>query len=140
PRDFAELRVALESTAARLAAQRRTAKDVRLLENALERRDVAWKAGDTENFVVADATFHLAVVAASHNSVITEVYADLGEVLRDWLREDIGEMTAAHDLDHHALFQAIADQDGEKAATEAGGIPYMCRPALLGEGDRVERE
>ncbi|EDY45433.1 FadR/GntR family transcriptional regulator [Streptomyces sp. SPB074] len=140
PRDFAELRVALESTAARLAAQRRTDKDLRLLEQALGRRESAWKAGDAESFVLADATFHLAVVAASHNTVITEVYADLGEVLRDWLREDIGEMSPQNDLDHHALLRAIVERDPETAANEAGGIPYMCRPALLGEGDRAERE
>ena len=41
--------------------------------------------------MAADATFHLAVVAASHNDVMTAIYADLGEVLRDWLREDVGD-------------------------------------------------
>ncbi|MEV0846586.1 FadR/GntR family transcriptional regulator [Streptomyces sp. NPDC049954] len=140
PRDIAELRAALESTAARLAAGRRTEKDLRLFETTLSRRDEAWAAGDAEGFVLADSTFHMAVVAASHNTVITEVYADLSEVLRDWLREDVREMDPAGNLDHRSLARAIADGDGEAAANEAGGIPYMCRPGLLGEGDRSVRE
>ncbi|MFE9247324.1 FadR/GntR family transcriptional regulator [Streptomyces sp. NPDC007088] len=140
PRDIAELRAALESTAARLAAGRRTEKDLTLFETTLTRRDEAWAAGDAEGFVLADSTFHMAVVAASHNTVITEVYADLNEVLRDWLREDVGEMDPAGNLDHRGLARAIADGDGEAAANEAGGIPYMCRPGLLGEGDRSVRE
>lgn len=140
PRDIAELRAALESTAARLAAGRRTEKDLKLFETTLSRRDEAWAAGDAEGFVLADSTFHMAIVAASHNTVITEVYADLSEVLRDWLREDVGEMDPAGNPDHRGLARAIADGDGEAAANEAGGIPYMCRPGLLGEGDRSVRE
>ena len=33
--------------------------------------------------MAADATLHLAVVAASHNDVLTALYADLGDLLRD---------------------------------------------------------
>src|SRR6478752_6836334 len=90
PRHIAELRSNLESGAARLAAERRTEKDLKQLDALLLRREEAWESGDAETFVTADATFHLAVVAASRNDVMTALYADLGEVLRDWLRDDVG--------------------------------------------------
>src|SRR5882672_7981396 len=66
PRHVSELRVALETAAAALAAQRRTKGDIKALNAALQRREKAWKSGDTDRFVDADATLHLTVVAVSH--------------------------------------------------------------------------
>ena len=123
PRHIAELRSTLESSAARLAAERRTEKDLKQLDALLVRREEAWESGDTEAFVTADATFHLAVVAASHNDVMTEMYADLGEVLRDWLREDVGEeLTPETYMDHARLVDAIRAGDAAAAAEEAAAI------------------
>ncbi|MFV0130560.1 FadR/GntR family transcriptional regulator [Streptomyces sp. HMX112] len=127
PRHIAELRSTLESSAARLAAARRTERDLRQLEALLARREEAWEAGDTERFVAADATFHLAVVAASHNEVMTEVYADLGHLLRDWLREDVGEeLRPENHMDHARLVAAIRAGDADAAASEAAGYPFVC--------------
>jgi DNA-binding FadR family transcriptional regulator len=129
PDHIAELRSALESSAARLAARRRTEKDLGQLEALLVRREEAWESGDTEAFVSADATFHMAVVAASHNDPVTAVYADLGEVLRDWLRGDIGEeLTPETYMEHGRLVEAIRAGDAEAAAAEAASYPFMCRP------------
>ncbi|MFK4103113.1 FadR/GntR family transcriptional regulator [Streptomyces sp. NPDC019531] len=132
PRHVAELRSTLESSAARLAAERRTEKDLKQLDALLVRREEAWESGDTEAFVTADATFHLAVVAASHNEVMTEMYADLGEVLRDWLREDVGEeLTPETYMEHTRLVDAIRAGDAVAAAEEAAGYPFLCRPGRL---------
>ena len=95
----------------------------------LVRREEAWESGDAEAFVAADATFHLAVVAASHNDVMTAMYADLGEVLRDWLREDVGqELTPETHMDHARLVDAVRAGDAEAAAAEAASYPFLCRP------------
>ncbi|MFB7331474.1 FadR family transcriptional regulator [Streptomyces adustus] len=129
PRHVAELRSALESAAARLAAERRTEKDLKQLDTLLLRREEAWASGDAEAFVVADATFHLAVVSASHNDVMTAMHADLGEVLRDWLRDDVGkELTPEGYMDHTRLVDAIRSGDADTAAAEAAGYPLLCRP------------
>ncbi|MEV6409547.1 MULTISPECIES: FadR/GntR family transcriptional regulator [Streptomyces] len=129
PRHIAELRATLESGAARLAAERRTEKDLKQLDALLLRREEAWESGDAEAFVSADATFHLAVMAASHNDAMTAVYADLGEVLRDWLREDVGEeLTPETHMDHTRLVDAIRARDAETAAVEAASYPFLCRP------------
>ncbi|MGW2826925.1 FadR/GntR family transcriptional regulator [Streptomyces sp. NPDC001443] len=129
PRHIAELRSALESAAARLAAERRTEKDLKQLDTLLLRREEAWASGDAEAFVVADATFHLAVVSASHNDVMTAMHADLGEVLRDWLRDDVGEeLTPEAYMEHTRLVDAIRSGDADTAAAEAAGYPLLCRP------------
>ncbi|GAA1430020.1 FadR/GntR family transcriptional regulator [Streptomyces thermospinosisporus] len=132
PRHIAELRSTLESAGARLAAERRTEKDLKQLDTLLRRREEAWESGDAEAFVVADATFHLAVVAASHNDVMTTMYADLSEVLRDWLREDVGrELNPEAHMDHARLVDAIRAQDAATAAQEAASYAFGCRPAPL---------
>ncbi|MEL3947963.1 MULTISPECIES: FadR/GntR family transcriptional regulator [Streptomyces] len=132
PRHIAELRATLESSAAKLAAERRTERDLRQLDTLLARREEAWASGDAEAFVTADSTLHLAVVAASHNDVMTAMYADLGEVLRDWLREDIGrELSPETYMDHGRLVEAIRAGDAEAAAAEAASYPYLCRPERL---------
>ncbi|MEV0980982.1 FadR/GntR family transcriptional regulator [Streptomyces sp. NPDC049915] len=129
PQHVAELRSTLESSAARLAAHRRTEKDLKQLDALLLRREEAWESGDAEAFVTADATFHLAVVSASHNDVLKALYADLGEVLRDWLREDVGgQLTPETHMDHRRLLDALRAGDAEAAAEEAASYPFLCRP------------
>ncbi|MFJ8001832.1 FadR/GntR family transcriptional regulator [Streptomyces sp. NPDC096310] len=127
PLHIAELRTTLESSAARLAAQRRTEHDLRRLDTLLARREEAWAAGDADRFVAADATLHLAVVAASHNDVMTALYADLGHLLRDWLREDVGrELRPENHMDHARLVAAIRAGDTETAAAEAASYTRHC--------------
>ncbi|MEU0912191.1 FadR/GntR family transcriptional regulator [Streptomyces althioticus] len=129
PRHIAELRSSLESSAARLAAHRRTEKDLKQLDALLQRREEAWESGDAETFVTADATFHMAVVAASHNDVMTALYADLVEVLRDWLRDDVGgDMSPETHMDHGRLVDAIRVGDEATAAEEAASYPMACKP------------
>jgi DNA-binding FadR family transcriptional regulator len=124
-RHVSELRSALESAAARLAAQRRTERDLAHLDAALDRRERAWESGGAEAFVEADATLHLAVVAASHNEVIAELYADLGQVLRAFLRADMGgELRPENYVDHARLVEAIRAGDGDTAAAEAAAHAF----------------
>ncbi len=128
PLHVAELRSSLETTAATLAAQRRTAAELERLDALLERRERAWDSGDAESFVEADATLHLAVVAASHNEVLTALYADLGHVLRDYLRADVGaELRPEDHLDHARLVAAIRAADPDAAAAEAREHAFHCR-------------
>lgn len=128
PQHIAEARSVLEASAARLAAARRTQRDLAHLDRVLARRERAWESGSAQAFVDADAALHLAVVAAAHNDVLSEMYADLGEVLRDFLRADVGEVLSPEGyVDHSRLVEAIRAGDGERAAVEAGGHALSCR-------------
>ncbi|MBI0380346.1 FadR family transcriptional regulator, partial [Streptomyces albiflaviniger] len=113
PRHVAELRSALETKAAQLAAERRTEQDLKQLDAQLDRRERAWEAGDPDAFVEADATLHMAVVAAAHNDVLAELYADLGAVVRDFLRADVDSgMGPDAYVDHGRLVEAIREGAG----------------------------
>ena len=128
PLHVAELRGALEATAAALAARRRDEADLRHLDNLLESRERAWESGDADAFVEADATLHLAVVATSHNDVLTALYADLGQVLRDFLHAEVGsELRPADHVDHARLVTAIRAGDPDRAAAEAREHAFRCR-------------
>jgi DNA-binding FadR family transcriptional regulator len=119
-RDVIEVRGALEASAAGLAAERRTDEDLRRLDALLERREKAWSSGDRDAFVDADAAFHLSVVAASHNEVMAELYADLGQVIRNSLREHFGTgLPPEGYMDHARLLDAIRARDGATAIAEA---------------------
>jgi DNA-binding GntR family transcriptional regulator len=60
-------------------------------------------------------------VSAAGNAALLDLYADLGEVVRDVLRADVGtELDPAHYVDHSRLVEAIRAQDPELAAVEAG--------------------
>ncbi|MFI0778475.1 FadR/GntR family transcriptional regulator [Streptomyces sp. NPDC021212] len=128
PRHVAELRSALETKAAQLAAERRTEQDVKQLDAQLDRRERAWESGDAEAFVEADATLHMAIVAAAHNDVLAALYADLGSVVRDFLRADVADgLSPEAYVDHARLVEAIRQRDGERAAAEASTHPFACR-------------
>ncbi|WP_405361727.1 FadR family transcriptional regulator [Kitasatospora sp. NBC_00085] len=126
----AELRVTLETSAAGLAATRRTDRDLALLDAALARREDAWQSGDAEDFVQADAAFHQAVVAAAHNDILAALYADLGEVTRAHLRHDVGpELIAERYLGHDEILDAIRAGDPQRASVEAGRAIGACAPS-----------
>src|SRR5690606_18100744 len=73
-RENLEVRRALEMEAARLAALRRTDEDLAEIERALALRDEAWRAQDMGTFVETDFAFHRAVVHATHNPLLIELY------------------------------------------------------------------
>ncbi|WP_055587763.1 FadR/GntR family transcriptional regulator [Streptacidiphilus griseoplanus] len=128
PAGVAELRETLEASAAALAARRRTARDLELMTVALERREEAWRSGDPEAFVQADAAFHQAVVAAAHNEVLAALYADLGEVLRAHLRQDVGPVLSADRyVGHSGIVDAVRRGDPEAASAEAADAIGKCR-------------
>ncbi|MBD7995937.1 FadR family transcriptional regulator [Arthrobacter sp. Sa2CUA1] len=119
--DVTELLRELAASGARLAAQRRTGADLERLGVLLEQRDRAWEEGDLEHYLEADAQFHRAVVAASHNASLISLYADLDEVWRGILRRRIGAMRPGTRRPHEGIVEAIRDHDGAAADLHARG-------------------
>ncbi|MET7331461.1 FCD domain-containing protein [Nonomuraea sp. NPDC005650] len=118
--DVYEVRMMVETQAARMAAQRRTEEDVAALQEALEARARA-AARDDAAFVDADIALHAAVVAAAGNPVLTDLFAEFAPALREGLIglvEVLGLRSAdrnpGHDA-HAALVAAVRDGDGAAA-------------------------
>ncbi|WP_084269999.1 FadR/GntR family transcriptional regulator [Patulibacter minatonensis] len=122
--DVYEVREALESQAARLAAQRRTDDDLVAIDAALVAREVARGGGVVEPFVDADLAFHHAIVAAAHNALLEEMFRSFLGVLRAALVHVVEEtvLDVVDDARAHAdLAAAIraGDPDAAIAATHA---------------------
>jgi len=123
-RDHFELRVMLEVEAARLAAERRSARDLRAMEKALKARG-DWSEGrDIDEFLEHDAAFHLAVAKAGRNGALTELYRYFLTVARQAARSAMIEHNVAEPglALHERLFQAIEAQDRAQAARAAKAV------------------
>jgi DNA-binding FadR family transcriptional regulator len=116
-----ELRIGIETEAAALAAQRRTAQNLADLRAALAAFGAAVEAG--RDAVGPDFQFHLEIARATQNSHFADLMSTLGAMIiprarlepaaalseerRDYLRRVNGE--------HESIFDAIASQDAEAA-------------------------
>jgi DNA-binding FadR family transcriptional regulator len=124
--EILEVRRALEVEAARLAATRRTDKDILSIEAALAEREKAWASGEPDRFVESDLAFHVAVVEATHNSVLTDLYVDFSAALRVSIAAAGGSLEQNY-IPHDAIFRAIVA--GDAAAAERAG--YACMEHIL---------
>ena len=112
-----EVRLGLDTQAARLAARNATADDVSALRALLTARNEAWNTGDHEAWAQADWGFHERVAQASGNPLLHELYVSFGAAFhQDLLKQQRrpgfdGRPHEGHDV----LVDAIERQDGEAA-------------------------
>src|SRR6478609_7515803 len=126
-RHYLELRLALDSTAASLAAASRSDDDVEHLRALRDRREAAWEADDRDARARADLDLHRAIVAATHNPLYVTLYSSMLDVFTVHMRdEESADEVAAHRR-HHELVEAIADGDADRAAAAVASIfgPFM---------------
>ncbi|MGW2346897.1 FadR/GntR family transcriptional regulator [Streptomyces sp. NPDC001661] len=122
--DVYEVRTLLEIQAARLAAERRTDEDVTAMRAALEARRAA-AGGPGDVFVDADIALHATVVAAAHNPVLTDLFAEFAPALRQALIDllalvDVRGAEQDHgDAAHADLVAAVMVGDAEAAGRAA---------------------
>jgi DNA-binding FadR family transcriptional regulator len=115
-RDSLELRLALDAASARIAAVRRTEADAERLVTLLNERRQAWTGGDARERVRADSALHRAVVGATHNAMLQDVYEGLLGVFEEVQLHDVAGETDALAQLHADLVEAIVDRDPERAA------------------------
>ena len=88
PEHILEVRVGLDTQAARLAARNATAEDVAGMRRLLADREDAWNAGDYAAWARADWEFHELVARASGNPLLHELYMSFGGIFHgDLLRQ-----------------------------------------------------
>ncbi|MBL0749398.1 FadR/GntR family transcriptional regulator [Nocardioides baculatus] len=124
---YLELRLALDSTAASLAALRRTGADVERLRELRDERERAWATADGDLRAHADLALHQAVVEATHNPLYVRLYAGMTDVFAAHMRdEESGDDETAH-RHHRDLVEAIAAGDPERASALVRDIfePFM---------------
>lgn len=114
-RDILELRQALDTTAAGLAARRRDDTDIANLRRLLaERSNRNWTEPDPVA-IAADVELHRAIVVASHNAVYLEFYDSLLPIIEHVIHARTARSDDAYDTEHADLVQAVIDGDADKA-------------------------
>ncbi|MEU9426838.1 GntR family transcriptional regulator [Streptomyces sp. NPDC048342] len=120
----AQLCRALETSAALLAAEQRTERDLAQLDALLARRERDKAVGDLRQREATVTSLRRAVVTASHNDVLIELYADLGDLVVYWLRmATSSEALSIRHPDYAELVEAIRRGDGAAAALQAAARP-----------------
>jgi len=113
-----EARIAIETEAAALAAERRTPVELRAMRRALTERGL--HRSQLEEHVDADTAFHRSIVVAAHNPLLVELFDGLTPRSRQAMVEMLrirGRFGQDADQDGHAdLLAAIADRNDEAAA------------------------
>ena len=125
-RRLTEMRLALEPTAARLAA-RNASPDmaIELLELASRLR-IHGEAvrGDQQHYLEADIAFHTLLLKASGNDMLASLHGVVAEVLAG--RNHLGltpAEPAPHSLDNHeAIARAVRDHDEDRAEKYARDV------------------
>jgi GntR family transcriptional regulator, transcriptional repressor for pyruvate dehydrogenase complex len=110
--ELAEARLALETTAARLAAERAQPEDLEAIKAAIVKPAGAAAAA------AASLDFHQALVRAAHNQALWIMFM----AMRSLIQEAFGELHASQPdmakaarTDHTALYNAITRGEGELA-------------------------
>lgn len=112
-----EARRILELEMAKLAAQRRSDDDLARMRESLNKRREARRIDDMWAYVDSDLAFHLAIAAASKNSVLTDLYGSFSNVLRDALYKLVTdrELYQNQIAIHEQLLEAIERKDAKAA-------------------------
>jgi DNA-binding FadR family transcriptional regulator len=115
-REFTEVRLAIEPTAAALVAQRADVEDLALIQAAIERMRAAERGDDDP--LAADIAFHICILKATRNPF----YIQLDELVNTALRISIrftNSLKGVHQASvpgHARVVEAIAARDPAAAA------------------------
>lgn len=121
-RDQLEVRQLLEAEAARLAAERRTDEEVLEMSKALDRRAAA--GDDIPMRIRFDEQFHHALVRATHNSALVELYTYFSHAItRTIERTELdASLPEPSQEDHEILLAAIRRKDSGRAKQLASSL------------------
>lgn len=120
-----ELRMAVESEAAALAAQRRSATQLRCMRAAL--RDFARAVEEGRDAVAADVALHQAIAQATGNARFESVLAALGQGAIPRARL---QGAAAHDSSRQAYLRLVNGEHAQIVQAIAGGHAEAAREAM----------
>ncbi|HEY5308685.1 MAG TPA: FCD domain-containing protein, partial [Casimicrobiaceae bacterium] len=116
-----DLRIGLETEAAALAAQRRSATQLAAIREALDRLETDIRSADTA--VASDVRFHQEIIHATGNHYLRALFAQLAPLLIPPARVDLFKRDRKAKVrylqriqqEHAQIYDAIARRDAEAA-------------------------
>lgn len=131
--EILDVRLALEKQAAQLAAEHRTEADLAKLEEYIQLSRQAVENEDWAQFIELDIHFHKAVVMASTNQLLIDLYEPLLESINSFV-QDLMAMKPPFKFEeelHIELLAAIRGQDKEAAATYVDNYMELLRKEII---------
>jgi DNA-binding FadR family transcriptional regulator len=127
-----EVRVGLDTQAARLAARNATADHVAAMRALMDVRRNAWNSEDYPAWAQADWDFHVLVAQASGNPLLHELYVSFGAVFHaDLLRQQRrGGFNGLPDEGHGELVDAIGAHNEAAAVDSVNRNLNSCAESL----------
>lgn len=116
-KSLVETRIIIENAAVRLAAQRRTARQLEEIENA--QLDFTKKILNNEPALIEDIKFHLTISKASGNKVLHGIMKLIApDIIAHFNKEQVCDRTKAEKLinEHNDVLNAIRNQNVPDAA------------------------
>lgn len=114
-RDQFEARCALDVEGARLAATRKTPEIIAGLRMLLAERG-NYEGGDPSDFIERDLAFHKAVIAASGNRAMIEIYDFFSTSITETIAATLGKEIPEPDMQaHQTIIDAIETGNADKA-------------------------
>ena len=115
--DLLEMRIIVEPSGARMAAQRRTDEDLKILENLIEIMEQA--TAMEEEYYKADLNFHVELARISGNRILQSFITAYTSILRDLIIESSNDVVPIEQRFHfhRNIYEAIRKQAGEGAET-----------------------
>lgn len=127
-RQLTDIRMIMEPKAARWAAERADDEDIAEIRSAVQRMEQ--EKGSIEDFIIADARFHRAILRAAHNEFLMALEGVIFSALLSSIRltnKDPRENADSIPF-HYAVFEAIASRNAERAED--------CMSRLLGDASQ----
>ena len=119
-REIFEVRMPLEQLAARLAARRRDDSHIAAFEGILERSTEALKQRDAAELTALNSAFHEQVLEAAANTYLQSIMQRMRSRMK-WIFSQTAAGARGQDSvdEHHQMYMAIKEQNGEEAAAVA---------------------
>lgn len=119
--DVFEIRAALESLAAALAAERITEDELEALERSLVKVSECTEANDLDSLIVVDTDFHDILYKASRNERLVQIVSNLREQIQRFRMTSLSQPGRLKDTieEHRKLVEALSERNIELARTLA---------------------
>jgi GntR family transcriptional repressor for pyruvate dehydrogenase complex len=112
PQELWDFRIIFEPKVAALAAANAHAQDIKKLRAFLHSLEAAWDSRDPAKLAEADAHFHLALAAASHNILILAVATGLNILLERFMRTNHAATHSERSFrTHRTIYRAVSKCD-----------------------------
>lgn len=133
--EIIDIRDALETKIAALAAQRRTDEDLAAIDAALAAMEEAIERGDRG--VDADEQFHAAVTAAAHSDLLAQTMREISSLIRETRIESLSQPGRPRNSlsGHRTIAEAIRDRDPAAAAAAMHAHVEMVSDVALLRGE-----